>query len=235
MRKRLPLFMVLFALLFTLPALAGCGGKNQQASQSTGSQTSKEETIGDIIAKGKKVEGMSYDYTLTSKDGNMTGKVWMQGKMMKSETVMAGQKMISYIDGSTNTFITYNPADNTAVKITSQPTGASTETPTDFTDDIDTAKIKVLETTTYEGFKCKVVEIADKDGKIINKAWISVDYGVPLRIETTDPVNGNTVMEYKNLKVEAVPAETFKLPAGVEVTDMSEMMKNLPQVPNAKN
>ncbi|TEB09433.1 LolA family protein [Pelotomaculum propionicicum] len=232
MKKRLPLFLVLFTLVFAVLALAGCGGKSQPASQSTGTQSAKEESIGDIIAKGKKVEGMSYEYTLTSKDGTMTGKVWMQGKMMKSETVMAGQKMISYIDGNTNTFITYNPDENTAMKITSPPTGQSTETPTDFTDEIDPAKLKVLETTTYEGYKCKVVESTSQDGKVVEKVWVSVDYGIPLRIETTDSVNGNTVMEYKNLKVGSIPAETFKLPAGVEVTDMSEMMKNLPQAPN---
>lgn len=232
MKKRLPIFLVLFTLVFAVLALAGCGGKSQPANQSTGAQSAKEESVADIFAKGKNVEGMSYEYTLTSKDATMSGKVWMQGKMMKSETVIEDQKVISLIDGNTNTFITYNPNENTAMKITSPPTEQSAETPTDFTDDIDTTKLKELETTTYDGLKCKVIEVSEHEGKVVTKAWISVDYGIPLRIETTDPENGKTVMEYKSLKVGPIPAETFKLPAGVEVADMSELMKNMPQMPN---
>jgi len=232
MKKRLPLFLVVFTLVFAVLALAGCGAKSQPANQSTGSQSAKEESVADIFAKGKKVDGMYYEYTLTTKGAAMSGKVWMQGKKMKTETAFEGQNMISFIDGDTNTFITYNPDQKTAMKITSPPTEQTTETPTDFTNEIDTTKTKVLETTTYDGLKCKVIEVADADGKTMVKAWVSVDYGIPLRIETTDAENGKTVMEYKNLKVGPIPAETFKLPAGVEVTDMSEMMKNMPQMPN---
>ncbi len=235
MKKRLPLFLVVFTLVFAMLALAGCGGKSQPANQSTGSQSAKEESVADLFAKGKKVDGMSYEYTLTTKGVAMSGKVWMQGKKMKTETNIQGQKMISFTDGDTNTFITYNPDQNTAMRITSPPTEQTTETPTDFTNDIDATKTKVLETTTYEGLKCKVIEVAEADGKTVAKTWVSVDYGIPLRVETTDPVNGNTVMEYKNLKVGPIAADVFQLPAGVNVTDMNDMLENMPQMPNMPN
>jgi len=35
-------------------------------------------------------------------------------------------------------------------------------------------------------------------------------------------------MEYKNLKVGPQPEETFKLPDGVQITDINQMMKQMP-------
>ncbi len=232
MKKGLPLVVVVFTLVFAVLALAGCGGKSQPANQSTGTQSAKEESVADLFAKGNKIDGMSYDYFITSKDSSMSGKIWMQGKKMKTEGVFDGQKVVSIIDGDTNTYITYNPAENKAMKITSAPTEDKIEKPTDFTSDIDTTKVKVLETTVYEGMKCKVVEMLEKEGQVQIKMWVSVDYGIPVRVEVADPQAGKTVMEYKNVKVGSISADVFQLPAVVEVTDMSDMMKNMPQMPN---
>jgi len=240
-KKRLPLFLVVLALVFSVLVLAGCGGGGKQTGsqpakdQQGGSQPAKEESVADLFSKGKKVEGMSYDYTMTSKDISMSGKVWLQGKKMKTESTFEGQKMISFIDGDTNTFITYYPDQNTAMKISSPPTDRQTETPTDFTSDIDTTKVKVLETTVYDGVKCRVLEVTEKDNKTLVKMWVREDYGIPIRVESTDPDGGKFVMEYKNLQVGSIPADVFQLPAGVEVTDMNEMMKNMPQIPNMPN
>jgi hypothetical protein len=41
-------------------------------------------------------------------------------------------------------------------------------------------------------------------------------------------------MEYKNLKVGPQPPDAFKLPTGVKITDMNEMMKQMPQIPGGQ-
>lgn len=219
--------------------LAGCGGDKKTSGQSTNqsTQTAKEETITDIFAKSKKVDALSYDYSITSNETAINGKVWMQGNKMKTESVFNGETMISFFDGDTNTIITYYPAQNKAMKLTSdqaEKQNAISDTPIDYTEDIDTTSVKVLETTVYDGVKCKVVEITEKDSKVVSKMWIREDYGIPIRVETTDPTFGKSVMEYKNMKIGSISADVFKVPA-VEVTDMSEMMKQmLPNMPGGQ-
>ena len=36
-------------------------------------------------------------------------------------------------------------------------------------------------------------------------------------------------IEYKNMKIGAQASDLFKLPAGVKIQDMNEMMKNMPK------
>ncbi|MDF9407879.1 hypothetical protein L7E55_05815 [Pelotomaculum isophthalicicum JI] len=109
------------------------------------------------------------------------------------------------------------------------------ENPFDYGKDIDTSpdKYKVLETTVYDGIKCKVIAATGADGKDNLKMWVREDYGIPIRLETTGADGSKTVIEYKNMTVEKQPANTFRLPAGVTVTDMSQMLNNLSKIPGS--
>ncbi|MCL4439818.1 MAG: hypothetical protein M1609_04260 [Firmicutes bacterium] len=111
--------------------------------------------------------------------------------------------------------------------------GNKVSTPVDYTKDVDVSpdKYKLLESAVYEGVKCKVVVVTDVYGKEQIKMWVHEEYGLPLRVEVTEAGGDKLVLEYKNLKVGPQPADTFKLPAGVQVIDMSETMKNFPQMP----
>lgn len=227
---------VLLAVVLSGAILAGCGGDKDTGSQQSGqpSQSAKAESISDIFAKAEKVDGMSYDYTVTANDMTMNGKVWMQGKKMKTESTMGSENVISYFDGDTNTVIIYNPAQKTAMKMSAgeaEEQNAVSDTPIDYTSDIDETNVKELETVVYEGVKCRLVEVSEKESNTVTKMWIREDYGIPMRIESTDPTGEKFVMEYKNLKVGSIAADVFQLPAGVEVTDMSEMLNQLQQIP----
>ena len=227
---------VLLAVILSGAVLAGCGGDKSTSGQSTNqpAQTAKSETITDIFAKGAKVDGLSYDYTMTASDATVTGKVWLQGKKMKSETTVAGQNVVTFFDGDTNTVIIYNPAEKTAMKISAgqaEEQNAVSETPLDYTSGIDQTSVKELETVEYDGARCRVVEVTEKDTKAVAKMWVREDYGIPVRVESTDPEGGKFVMEYKNVKAGSIAADTFQLPAGAEVTDMGEMLKQMQQLP----
>ncbi|MDD4238391.1 MAG: outer membrane lipoprotein-sorting protein [Desulfotomaculaceae bacterium] len=238
--KRSVLFSLLLALLLALFSLMGCGGDKENSSQPTGGQTAAKDTTQDVddsiaslFAKGKQIEGMSYDFIMTSQDMTVNSKVWMEGNKIKTDSVMEGQNIITIVDG--DTFYTYFPEEHRAMKMTpDQQSGQKTETPADFTEDADTSpdKYKVVETTVYEGVECKVVVVTSADGKEQSKMWVRRDYGIPIRIELTDLSEGKTVIEFKNLKIGKQQADTFQLPAGVEVIDASEMLKNLPQMPS---
>lgn len=227
---------VLVAVILSGAILAGCGGDKTSGQPATGqtSQSAKAESISDILAKGEKFDGMSYEYTVTAADMTMNGKVWMQGKKMKTESAMGGQNVISFFDGDANTVVIYNPAEKTAMKMSAgqaEEQNAIAETPVDYTSEIDKTSLKELETVVYEGVKCRVVEVGDKESKAVTKMWIREDYGFPMRIESTDPTGEKFVMEYKNMKIGSIAADVFQLPAGVQVTDMSEMMKQMQQLP----
>ncbi len=49
--------------------------------------------------------------------------------------------------------------------------------------------------------------------------WVSEEHGIPLRIETNEQ-EGQSVIEYKNLKVGSIPDVQLELPPDVEIADM---------------
>jgi outer membrane lipoprotein-sorting protein len=71
--------------------------------------------------------------------------------------------------------------------------------------------------------------VTGADGKEQSKMWVRTDYGIPIRIESVDPSEEKTIMEFKNLKIGKQPADTFQLPAGVEIIDASDLFNNLPR------
>ncbi|HIE13363.1 MAG TPA: outer membrane lipoprotein carrier protein LolA [Desulfotomaculum sp.] len=236
-------------MVFLVTGLAGCGGKEERADEqaagkhelrSEETKPAGEESTADILAKGKNIEGMYYEYVFSGlPGGELGGKVWMCGKKMKTESTQGGQSIITIIDGDTNTVYTYYPNRNKATKITGGgETGPETQAPTDYTREVDPADIKVIEKrVVYEGVVCRVWQVKGQDGSE-TKMWVREDYGIPVRVEITAPDGTRMVMEYKNIKIGPIPAETFQLPAGVEVTDLTqvmegltEMMEGLPQAP----
>lgn len=230
MKRILLTFLAVCVAVVSL-GLVGCGGSKQEAGLSAKADSSpkKQETVGDLFAKGKNLPGMSCDFVMTAEEFNITGKMWIAGKNMKSEMIMDNDKLITIFDADANVVYTYNPAQNTATKVPLSDDLKTVPTPDRLADDVDVAKVKVLETTTYDGAKCKVLLIKDNTSKAETKLWVRDDYGIPVRVEAIDSDGGKTVMEYKNLQVGAQPAETFRLPAGVKVTDMAEVIKNLPK------
>lgn len=174
---------------------------------------------------------MSYDFILTSADFKMTGKSWIQDKQVKQEFTMDGNTVINIIDG--DTFYTYHPAENMAMKFNLNDmqgdSQGNVESPIDYIDNVDTEVITQLGTEQYDGAKCKVLLIKDHESTYESKMWVRLDNGIPVRIEVTDSDGTKSVMEYKNIKVGSLPADTFKLPSGVEVQDMTQLMNMIPQ------
>ena len=231
--KRTTIISIVLCFIMVGLLAAGCGGTKQSAapgpSPSSQPAEPKQESVADLFAKGQKISGLSYDFVMTAKEEKpLTGKMWIAGKKMKSEMMIENNKMMTIIDGDANVVYTYNPAENMAMKIPLNNQVKTTDTPDKFTKDVDAGKVKVLETTTYDGVKCRVLLIADEPNKTQTKMWVREDYGIPLRVEVTDPSGAKTVMEYKNMTVGAVPSDVFQLPSGVPVTDMSQMMKSMP-------
>lgn len=220
MRKLALLFLVSVVVLASL-VLGGCGGDKKDVGQAV--QPAKQDSVVDLLGKGKQITGMSFDYIVnadTKVNGNesqtaISGKMWVEGKKMRTEAVMENQKMVTIINGDANTAYTYWPDSKTAMKWPMDKAKA-VESPDRYAGSVDATNAKVLETATYDGANCKVLMIQKADGKGETKMWVREDYGIPVRIENNDS-GISTVIEYNNLQVGPVPAEMFQLPAGVQV------------------
>lgn len=236
MKKCSVLICVLLVFLSST-ILAGCGGTTKETSApssnhpSVNTQTPKQETISELFARGQKLEGISYDCVVSEK-GNapLNSKVWMQGTKMKVEITIEGQTMITFIDG--NSVIGYNPDQKTAFKLSIDKTKQA-KTPNEYLKEANsqTDKFKNLEPTVYDGVKCRVISSVGSDGKELTKMWIREDYGIPVKVETIGSDGNISVLEYKNMKVGPLPEGTFKLPDGVQITDISKLTEQLPQIP----
>lgn len=221
-----------FLLVFLVSTiLAGCGTTKTKTTEPPKEETT-QETLSDLFTKGQNIEGITYEYVL-SINGTQTfsGKVSIQGNKMRMESTVEGQKMITIADGQS--FIGYNPDQKMAYKISDQTEKA--KSPAEYLEDANAEidKLKTLETTVYEGVKCRIVSLEGTAGQEQMKMWIREDYGIPVRVETIAADGSKTVLEYKNLKIEKLPEDTFKLPADVQVTDMNDITKQLQQIPSS--
>jgi len=230
--------IAILVVVFSSLGLTGCGGDKQantggdSKSVSTEQKTTAKESATELLAKGKKIEGMTCDYVLTTEGTTMQGKMWVQSDKVKQETSVQGQSMMMLYDGTT--FYMYNPAEKMAIKYTAsdmQGDGEDVDTPLDFTEEASDQAVTELETVNYEGQKCRVLLVKEKDSEDEVKMWVREDYGIPVCVEATDASGAKTVIEYKNLEVGGIPASTFELPEGVQVQDMSEMMNQMQNAP----
>ncbi|MGQ9498564.1 MAG: LolA family protein [Desulfotomaculales bacterium] len=153
----------------------------------------------------------------------MQGKVWLQDNRINTDAAVAGQRMISFFDGETNTIVTYYPHQNKAVRLASDSPEIKAELPTEYIKMIDYSKAQVLGTELYDGAPCRVILLPGENGGQ-TKMWLREDCGLPVKVEATAPGDGVTVTEYRNLRF-GLPPGTFELPPGVEVVDINKVLE----------
>ncbi len=227
-RKTFGLILIM-AFILVCFGLAGCSGNKKETAtpaQDTekGAGQKKAESSADLFAKGQKLEGMSYDYLLTSGNLKMSGRVFIMQNKLRSEVKQNGVEVINIMDGKT--FYSYYPAQNTAMKFSSG-NSEEVETPLDYIKNMNTASIRELGTEVCNGVTCRVISITTPQTKVESKMWVHGQYGIPVRVESSDGSGNKTVIDYTNIKVGKQPSELFTLPQDVKVTDMS----NLPKMP----
>jgi len=160
----------------------------------------------------------------------MSGKVSMMQNKLRTETKQDGVEIISIMDG--NTFYTYYPAQNTAMKVTAAAgSSEQVETPTGYIKNVNAADIKELGTEVCNGVTCKVISITSPQTKVESKMWIHSKYGIPVRVESSDGSGNKTVIDYANIKIGKQPSELFALPKRVKITDLSNLAGNPPKMP----
>lgn len=217
--NRRALLGIMIALILFCFGLSGCSGNSRPAEEPVKQAQAREDSIADLLAKKDKITAYSYDWVMTNSDGSITGKLWVDGGKMRSESQVADKKTVAIVDGK-DVYV-YMPDQGQAMKMPPDKNKAA-PAPGAYTEAIDASKLKVLETVNYDGSPCKVVVTSTED-KQKTKIWLRVSDGFLVKVEFADEDGDKIVMEYKNVKVGPVSAEIFRLPAGVQIMDMADL------------
>jgi len=215
---------LVFSLLLVM---GGCGAAGQESHQPVAKvkTNSGKQEVASLIARSKNIKGYSYQYTIDINGDKKTGKAWASGEKRRSETVIDGQKVITIYDGKQQLVYSYNPKEGQAVKMPAEDTPDLVASPEDYLQGILNDRINLLGDTSYRQLKCRLITAQDPQSQAHVKLWVKTDWGIPLRVESTDPDGNSCVVEYNNIVVAAQPKTLFKLPAGTRVVDLVQLMK----------
>ncbi len=85
---------------------------------------------------------------------------------------------------------------------------------------------KVAGTQTVNGAECYIIAFSDEQGTF--KEWLSKEHGIVIKFEQ-NLAGQTTSFEYKNIRTgpDTVPEETFKLPEGIQIIDLNDIMNNV--------
>ncbi len=187
-------------------------------------QPSGSQSLADLINKGKLIQSVSADITSTTSDGKTSsGTIWVQGKMFKFETTVNGTQEVMIYNYNDSSMIVYQPATGRGSKM--KLSQSQNRSPGDLLNEMDPSKVQDLGTAVINGETCRVLQYTDQYGTTI-KMWLIVDLGFPAQINSTLPNGTTTTADYTNIKVGPLPSDTFSVPAGVKIIDMTNM--NLP-------
>ncbi len=180
----------------------------------------KQTLLGESFGKSKGIVSVKYDMIINdeSNDINIVTKTWIKDKKMKTESTIEGITIITIIDG--NISYIYTPQENMAMKtvIEELPESAMTTI-----EDIDKYKPIIVGTEKIDNKLCDVFEYTDEDGK--TKVWMWKKHNFPIRIKSN-----TMIIDYKNIRFGNIDDNVFELPAGVEIIDLSDIMKSIKNI-----
>jgi outer membrane lipoprotein-sorting protein len=180
-----------------------------------------------IMDRANSINAVSYDMTmiLTSTDQNSaedsmtgTGKSYKNGNKFRIENSIDGMTSILIAPGNGELW-SLDPDAKTAYKMPDED--LTTKLATDWAKE-NPENITVMDEETLNGYECVVIKIGeDTDVNGVNYTmWISIDTGVPLKIETTLP-GGNSLLLMENVDMETPPDNLFVIPDEYEIIETS--------------
>jgi hypothetical protein len=173
----------------------------------------------DLIARSSGVEGLSYLVVTKYPMWSHESRVWLQGNLIRTETVVDGETLILVVDSQNGELLSYDGAENTVTRMSLGEGYAAVESPLEYVRNLDPAEWVQGEVAFLDGRRCRQFIREEADGQTVLYLW--EEFGLPLRVEST--VNGyTTVTEFREMEVGLLPEDVFHLPAGVPVLDLAD-------------
>jgi outer membrane lipoprotein-sorting protein len=215
-------------LLLVVIVMAGGCGNSTAAKQASTSQTSKAQSLTELIDKvkdkAKQAQGISLDFTASAPDSQTTtGKLWGQtGKMMKIETIYNGEQTVAIVNSTDNTITLYQPNLKKGMKIKkSIMSQLSYQSYEDYLNAIDPKVTKDLGTEVVNNEACRVIEYPSGSDKTM-KMWLSENLDFPVRVKMTTGDGKTTQIDYMNIDFSALSGDIFNVPADIKISDQTK-------------
>lgn len=205
------LILIIIVLLVGTIFLTGCVGKKEN-----GGETTKTESLTDVLAKAKNITSFKYDMIVTAPGQTaVTQKMWLKEKKMRMEMTSQGQNLVYLVDMNELLAYLYTPAENMAMKMNfSKAQQTVGESPTEQSGSVMQYNPVTLGTEVLDGKTCLVIEYTSGTDK--TKMWVWTKYGLPIKTETTT-AQGKSIVELKNIEFGDISDSMFELPAGVQI------------------
>jgi len=178
-----------------------------------------ELSLTEIFGKAKGISSFKYDMVATAPgETAVTTKMWREGGKMRMEGAFEGKSMVYLVDADKQLAYMYFPAENTAMEIDlSNAQETAGESPSEQSESVIKYNPVTLGTETLDGKSCSVIEYSAETEKV--KMWVWIEYGLPIRTETTTE-KGTSVVELRNIDFGSISDSMFELPAGVQIMEV---------------
>ncbi|MFH1198851.1 MAG: DUF4412 domain-containing protein [Candidatus Omnitrophota bacterium] len=165
---------------------------------------------------GKPVSSLQFDVVMESEKQNMTMKMYFKGDKTRMEMDMPGQGKITEILKDNKAYM-YMPSQGIAVSMPLDDFKNKMVTPT-IPAGVD---VKIVGEETIDGRLCAVYQYT-YEGKAC-KAWVDKERKIVLKAQVSQ-----ATMYFKNVVINGDMNDSlFEFPAGVQVQDLSGMMKQM--------
>lgn len=243
MKTLLSLLMVLVLLLSSGVMVACGGGGDDETGAATvaptegtppeGTPTQEPTSDGDlddllanIAEKAEDIDCFHYKAEVTIPQmPTETLEFWMgEGKMKMEGSAGGSQRGIYIWDEEAGVMIMYTPDTGQAMQFPLDSSDMGIEAPENPVEDVGSLMDWGYTTQgeeTINGMDCIVVKYSIMGAE--TTMWIWEDYGFPVKTVVDSP-SGKMTTEFKEIDFDCAPDSEFKLPPGVEVMDLEDMM-----------
>jgi len=240
MKTLVSLLMVL-ALLLSSGVIVACGGGGDD-DEGTPEQTRTpdvqapteqptpegdlDDLLADIADKAEDIDCFHYKAEVTIPQMPVeTLEFWMgEGKMKMEGSAGGAQRGIYIWDEEAGVMIIYTPDTGQAMQFSIDNADMGIEPPENPVEDVESFMdwgYTMQGEETLNGMDCIVVKYSIMGAD--TTMWIWEDYGFPIKTVVESP-SGRVTTEFKEIDFECAPDSEFKLPPGVEVMDLEDMM-----------
>ena len=176
-----------------------------------------------LAAKGKAVDGFTYDYVMTLPDGSkLNQKVWVEAGKMRIEIQDPtsndnNDNMVSIVDLPAKEVYFYQPELKQAMKMPIENSEIDTTSPKDYLEEFAQSNTQFIKKDSVDGKQCLVYEMKIDDET--STVWLWEDFGLPLRVEMQQD-GGKLIAEFKNLELGDIDDAMFTLPQNTVIVKL---------------
>jgi outer membrane lipoprotein-sorting protein len=237
------LLAVVFAMIFILVLITGCGssGTTDETTpgDGTGTSTSTDSSnidityLANVLSKGSAIsEGVSYDMKITAAGQTTSMSYAMEGDKIRTAGSFNGVESVMIIDSEK--MISYDPVSKTGMMfpITDNGAGAgaiptspdtSGAPDTNLNDNFDSNSLVFESKGEFDGEECLIVSAKDPSSIGEMKLWINERLGMVVKMEGTSADGQVFSTELTNVKIGKQTEGTFDVPSDIKIVEIPAM------------